>query len=98
MSINFDLLGEAMSFSMKVRKHVSDDNPYRVKDYLTVAFDNIDPRYPGQHPCFEVIKEGVSYLLNRGWRVTVYDWGEGKGEQFTCVSPSGEWFRSHYQC
>ena len=68
----------------------------RVKDYLIAAFNTANPHKPKSHPCFDVIIKAEKLMTELGWKVGFYDWGEGKGLQYTCISPNNEWYRSHY--
>lgn len=95
-TINFNNMGDAMGFRSKLLKHMNERNGERIKDYLTVAFNNVDPHKPETHPCFDVINKAEKLMAELGWKTGFYDWGEGKGLQYTCVSPDNRWYRSHY--
>jgi hypothetical protein len=97
MVYNWNRLGEALSFRMKLQKHMNLEHEDRVKDYLTVAYDNVDPSNHRSHVCYPEIKEAMLWLRARGWRVGIFDWEGDKGKQMTCTSPDGKWYRSHYQ-
>lgn len=96
-NINFGGVGNALSFSMKLQKHINLGDCDRIKDYLTKAFDTVNPTQPEKHPCKDVINEGICFLNKHGWKVLFYDWGNSKGIQLTCISPDEKWYRSHYQ-
>lgn len=95
-TINFNYLGESMGFNEKIKKHIADRNPEKLKDYLTHAFDNINPYYPEEHPCLLTIKAAEKVMWELGWKCGFYNWGDDKGLQYTCVSPDNRWYRSHY--
>ena len=95
--MKFDGIGKIIGYRVKLIKHMNDTkDPHRVKDYLTVGYDDIDPSSPESHPCWEDIKGASEWLKERGWKVMLYDWGTEKGVQFTCISPDNKWYRSHY--
>lgn len=96
-NINFNLLGESMSFNAKLLKHINAENPERVKDYLCAGFDSFNPKNIKCHPCLEMIRYAENFMRDKGWKCGLYNWGPEKGVQYTCVSPNDEWYRSHYQ-
>lgn len=85
-----------MSYQMKLLKHMERRDPSRVKDYLCAGFDTFDPTHIKNHPAIDIIRDAEKMMREEGWKVGGYDWGPGKGRQYTCVSPNGEWYRSHY--
>lgn len=95
--LNFHQFGHVMGFEMKIKKHLESRNAERVKDYLCAAFNTWNPKNAENHPCIEFIREGQAFLKEEGWKVGLYNWGEEKGVQYTCVSPNDEWYRSHYE-
>lgn len=95
-NINFNTVGVALSFQVKLLKHMSASNHVRVKDYLCAGFDTFPPKEIKNHPCAGVIKDAEEFLRKHGWKCGLYDWGPEKGIQYTCVSPNDEWYRSHY--
>jgi len=71
------------------------DEPDELKDFLCAVFDKYDPKDIEKHPAWDAIAEAIDWFRKKGWKVGTYDWGD-KGLQFTCTSPSGQWYRSHY--
>ena len=96
MMYDWNKFGNCISFQLKVNKHMTANNPERVKDYLCKAFENFDPGDCQHHPCSQIIGDAVKYLNKMGWQAGIIDWGNDIGAQFTCVSPRNEWYRSHF--
>lgn len=94
---NWGVPAQAMSYQMKLIKHMNLNHEDKVKDYLVAGFDNFNPGDFLDHPCMSVIKDAANWLMSKGWKVGVYDWRGEKGLQFTCISPNNEWYRSHYK-
>ena len=92
---NFNYVGTAISFTVKLRDHIRKGDDYRVKDYLCVAFDTWSPLDYLNHPCAEPIKEGFDYLKERGWKFFIGEWKD-RGMQVTLVSPNSEYYHSKY--
>lgn len=92
--VTFDMV---MGFDLKIRKHIENNNPDRVKDYLCKAYDTFNPssKTYKNHPCFEFISEGLEFLKRNGWITKISTWG-GEGRQLTLVSPDGSYYCSHY--
>lgn len=94
--VNFNTIGNILGLQTKLLKHMANDDPERVKDYVCAAFDNWNPMDAGNHPCVKILTEAQTFLKEHGWQCGTSDWGEGKGLQVTCVSPEDNWYRSHY--
>ena len=93
---DFSLVGNVLSFNVKMMKHIESDNLDRVKDYLCSAFDTFDPIEKQSHPCLEIIKEGVNLLVSNGWNVGVTEWKD-IGRQLVIISPDDKYYHSAYE-
>lgn len=93
---NFSMLGNCMSFNTKVLKHIEQNNPERVKDYVCAAYDTFNPDHFKDHPCFEILKDANKYLRSKGWKVAMGNW-KSIGNQIIIISPDGRYYHSKFQ-
>ena len=92
---NFSLLGNCMSFNMKVMKHMEQNNPERVKDYICAAYDSFNPDNFNQHPCAEILRDANKFLRSKGWKVGMGIW-KNIGNQIIVISPNNDYYHSKY--
>lgn len=96
MDLNFNKVGTCFSFNCKLKAHIEAENENRVKDYICEGYTYYNPsKNISYHPCFDMIKEGVQLLKNKGWRIypaKSKEWGI----QIYLESPEGKIYHSHY--
>ena len=77
--------GDYETYERKIRKHISNDDPDRVKDYLCHYYDI--HRVSSDARMGRFVHEVVSgFMRNHGWSLRV------NGDLFACVSPKNEWY------
>ena len=96
MEVNFNLMGTAMGFNVKLLKHINAGDAERIKDYLCAAFDGKDPLNFDTHPCSDMIRAGIDLIKSKGWKVYVGKW-KTIGDQLIVVSPEGKYYHSKFE-
>lgn len=84
-----------LAFETNLDRHITANDSERVGEYLCRAYDDFDPSFYSNHPCFWIISDAVKYLNKMGWTVDVCDCGEDD-IQITCDSPDGKRYRSRF--
>lgn len=95
MVYEFGNFGHSMGYKIKVIKHMNARNCDRVKDYICAGYDTFNPNCPKEHPCWDVIEDGINLLLAEGWKVGTGEW-KNIGKQVIIESPDGGYYHSRY--